>query len=68
MPGHALTLPSDGNVQAERPEGTVTDTFTSALGLSCQKIVTGQGNVVACEKPSGWLVVEDYAQGQSTRP
>lgn len=68
LSGHTLTLPADTTVMAERPDGTVLDAFTSALGLPCQRIAADQGNVVACQQQSGWLVVDDHAQGQSDRP
>ena len=62
LSSHSLTVPADVTNEAVRPQGELLGTFTSALGLTCLRIAATDGDVVACEGRSGWLVVDDYTQ------
>ncbi len=58
-PENRLGLPSNLIYTEERPEGSVLASFTSALGLPCQRISSSAGKVIACQSTDGWLVVQD---------
>lgn len=66
-PDASLALPRDTQYTDVLPDGPVLATFTSALGLPCQRIDGADGDVIACEGPGGWLVVDDHTPSSSAQ-
>jgi len=66
-PDAVLTLPQGTPYTDVLPDGPVLATFTSALGLPCQRIDGADGDVVACEGPGGWLVVDDHTPSSAAQ-